>query len=778
MSAARRWRVNHWSPWGADASGIANYARHLVPELDDHVDVTIVHPSEVDSFYRTLRPDEVDAPTLDDADLNIFHVGNHLSFHHWMLAPLMRFGGVVVLHDWSLFDLIRPLFYRSVALWQREMRFNHEHDIDLAQLRNEPGFLMAHPMNRRVLEAADVVVAHTPWTVEMALAAHPHLDVRYVPLAGPSLEVAPVPANGAITVLGGVGRHKQIDVAVRAFARVAPQHPDSVLRIVGRGDDRAEIARLRELSSELRVDRRVEWHLDVDRARYLELIEASLLVVTLRGDTAGEMSGVMVEAWGAGRVAVTSDQPQFRSFDERICRRIPIEADAATDALAAILAGALANPAKFDEDGQLARASSATFAEVAVKYGAIVDELASRPGRDVTHGLNIFGSWGTPSGLVEGARRLVGALLDAHVPLSLPWSFRLPSYENSLVPARFARVPHERTFAANLWTANINEFHVIDQAMLGTPESPRWNIATWIYEFSEIPEVLIERFALVNEIWAGSDFSADVFRRHFDGTIMTLPYVVEPRPATMEPAAARARFGLREESTVVLFTFDFGSGWARKNPLAVVAAFRDAVALSGEDAQLVIKVSGLTAEHGRILTDALAGLDATLLNEHLSDAELGDLFHSCDVYCSLHRAEGFGLGLAEAMSIGKCAVATAYSGNLDFMNETNSLLVPWAKSHMTHADAAANPGLSRIAKVGAAWAEPDHDAAVAALVRSFEPELRRELGERARADIARRHSAPAVARVVAARIDELGESLRGRRTAWPSRSGLGVPAHL
>ena len=90
MSSSPRRRVNHWSPWGSDESGIANYSSHLVPALNELLDVTIVHPSERDAKLRTRRPRDLVQPTLDDADVNIFHIGNHLSFHHWMIGPLLR----------------------------------------------------------------------------------------------------------------------------------------------------------------------------------------------------------------------------------------------------------------------------------------------------------------------------------------------------------------------------------------------------------------------------------------------------------------------------------------------------------------------------------------------------------------------------------------------------------------------------------------------------------------------------------------------------------------
>lgn len=770
MTAPSRRRVNHWSPWGADPSGITNYSTHLVPALNKHLDVTIIHPSEIDPTLRTRRPRDLVTPTLDDADVDIYHVGNFLTYHHWMIGPMMRRGGIAVLHEWSIYDIFRPMFYRSWHLWEREMRHNGETNMQLARYRSQPGFLMEHPMNRRVFDSADVVVVHTEWLAELARERYPDADVRYIPHAGHVWPAAPITADSHITVLGGVGRHKRVSSAVEAFASVAAKFPNAKLRIVGRGDDRAEIQRLRDLALELNIDSRIEWHLNVDREAYLRLLGESLLIVTLRSDTAGEMSGVLIEAWGAGRVAVTSDQPQFQKFDERYCRRVAL-GDEGTNELAAIMAEALSDPQKFARDGEAALElirGEFSFETVAAQYADLVDLVARKRNRRATRGVNIYGSWGTPSGVAEGARRHARALLHSDFPVTLPYGFRLPSYDVHVVPRDFSGGQKHPEFAVNLLMANINEFHEIPLSALGSKNAPHWNIGTWVYEFSEIPLILLPRFKLVNEIWSLSNFSTATFRRYFDGPINRLPHIVDPRPQHHDVDTVRRHYGLRTDATVVMFSFDFSSGWARKNPLAVIAAFRDAARAEPDaNAQLVMKVSGLSGQYRAQLESELATLDGVLIDAHLSEFELGDLFHAIDVYCSLHRAEGFGLGMAEAMALGKMVIGTNYSGNLDFMNDSNSRLVACTQRAMTDEDAAANPGLHRIAIVGSSWAQPDHDDAVLALRESFDPALRQRLGAQGASDIARSYSTRAATAMMRRRLEELSLTLESQRTTWP-----------
>ena len=97
--------------------------------------------------------------------------------------------------------------------------------------------------------------------------------------------------------------------------------------------------------------------------------------------------------------------------------------------------------------------------------------------------------------------------------------------------------------------------------------------------------------------------------------------------------------------------------------------------------------------------------DVLVIDGHLPRAELGSLMAAADCYVSLHRSEGFGLTMAESMALGKPVIATAYSGNLDFMNDENSFLVPFSWATVP-------PGAGPY-PVGARWADPDLDAAAA-----------------------------------------------------------------
>jgi glycosyltransferase involved in cell wall biosynthesis len=758
-------RINYWSPWSPDVSGIATYSSLLLPALNQRADVRLIHPDAetvaVSNAVNVRSPSEVNAGTLDGDAVDVFHFGNHVTFHHWMLAPLIRRGGIVVLHEWSLFDFMYPLLSRSKELWQRELRYNHVDVDNLHRRRQDPGFLLQFPMNRRVIESASVIVVHTEWLREKVLQHFSHKDVRVVPLAGVPLPSTPFSEDSPIVVLGGIGRHKQVSTVIAAFSQVARQIPNARLLIVGRADDPAEIRMLKKVVRRERLSKRVAWALNVNREKYLAHLASARCVVSLRPETAGEMSNVLVEAWGAGKVAITSDQPQFRTFDERYCRRVSLGDEAERDLTKELLA-TYTDPEPVRTGGQLARHlidNEYSLPVVSEQYLNIVREVRTSRGVDVTSGVNVYGSWGSSTGLAEKSRRLVEGLLEVDVPLSLPTDFRLANNDPSLVPTSFLTVEHRPRYAINVFTANVNEFHLIGADITGSNRAPRWNIGLWIYEFPRLGALMAKRTSRVQEIWAGSHFAEATFRASFDGPIMVMPDIVTRRSATQSKDQTKQQFNLDPTSTIFFYSFDFASGWSRKNPLAVIAAYREAFGNANVENQLVLKVSQLPSDYRDILVNELRGLNARLIDEHISQESFGNLLNAIDVFVSLHRSEGFGLGMAESMALGKTVIGTRYSGNLDFMNDDNSLLVDYELVPLRANDAKANPGLERIVDLGSPWAEPNVDSAVRALRTAADKDIRNTLGPRAEKTISEHFSSSVVSAKAKLRLRELALDL-------------------
>ena len=228
-----------------------------------------------------------------------------------------------------------------------------------------------------------------------------------------------------------------------------------------------------------------------------------------------------------------------------------------------------------------------------------------------------------------------------------------------------------------------------------------------------------------------SDFNVSYFRRELKGTkVCKILYPlrrirVEPRPA----AEIRRRFGLAADDFVVFFNFDFGS-FRRKNPHAAIRAFARAFA-DVPDARLVFKTMGARTHAAEVAElRALAAAEGVadrfnLITDYLPHEELYGLTNACDVYLSLHRGEGFGIGMAEAMLFGKPVVATDWSASTEFVREGVACPVPFRLVPVRADEYFVSMG---------EWAEADVDSAAQTLRRLHDdPVGRKALGERARA---------------------------------------------
>jgi glycosyltransferase involved in cell wall biosynthesis len=233
-----------------------------------------------------------------------------------------------------------------------------------------------------------------------------------------------------------------------------------------------------------------------------------------------------------------------------------------------------------------------------------------------------------------------------------------------------------------------------------------------------------------------------------------------------EAISDRARFGLAEDAYVFLFNFDFYSTIHRKNPGAVIEAFRRAFH-PREKAILVLKSINHAADRParETLARASAGLNVVFLDDHVPRAEVNALFASADCYVSLHRSEGLGLGMAQAMYLGKPVIGTGYSGNLEFMNSENSLLVNYT---MTELQEDSGPY-----ERGTHWADPDVEHAATLMRFLFENREKGEaIGLRAAAAVRATLDPARTSAEIARRVQELSQG--GRQS--PRNVALGFPA--
>jgi glycosyltransferase involved in cell wall biosynthesis len=201
--------------------------------------------------------------------------------------------------------------------------------------------------------------------------------------------------------------------------------------------------------------------------------------------------------------------------------------------------------------------------------------------------------------------------------------------------------------------------------------------------------------------------------------------------------------------------FDLHSQLHRKNPEAVFRAFREEFH-EDEQATLLIKTTGGDIHSADLaqLRETIRGRNVIALDQLMTRSQAYGLIAVCDCFVSLHRSEGFGLGLAEAMLMAKPVIATGYSGNLDFMNRENSLLVDYELVEIIED----RPIYTR----GNFWAEPSVKQAARYMRDVYEhPEAGRARAERAQPEIKRLLSLDSAGQRMRVRLDQIAAGARG-----------------
>ncbi len=275
-----------------------------------------------------------------------------------------------------------------------------------------------------------------------------------------------------------------------------------------------------------------------------------------------------------------------------------------------------------------------------------------------------------------------------------------------------------------------------------------YRIAVPFWELSTLPEASAPAFDLVDEVWAPSHFVQSTLVRRLSKPVLHMPLGL-----TFEtPAAApRAAFGLPQDRFLFFFAFDLLSYIERKNPRALVAAFRAAFPRRGHACLVLKALNGGRASKqlDPFAAEIADDPDIILLDRSLSRDDTLRLIGCCDAVVSLHRSEGLGLLVAEAMVLGKPVVATDYSGTTEFVSPRTGYPVDFRLI-------AVNDGEYPFA-AGQVWADPDVRHAAWLMSRVVDhPQEARERAEQAKSHMHRRFGAAHVAGLQRQRLRELG----------------------
>jgi glycosyltransferase involved in cell wall biosynthesis/SAM-dependent methyltransferase len=383
---------------------------------------------------------------------------------------------------------------------------------------------------------------------------------------------------------------------------------------------------------------------------------------------------------------------------------------------------------------------------------------SSHSGLSPTEGVNVCGYLTNETGIGAVARGFVGALRAAGVPMGLTDVANLSP--NRSLDTTLKDIDQTAPYTINLVCVNADQHFVLKSELGQEFFDGHFNIGVWFWELPSFPEEWLNRFEDYDEIWAPSSFIANTL-----AAVSPIPVVRVPPVLAADHLGSREegrrRLGAESQTFVFLFIFDFASYVERKNPLGLIRAFKQAFAPQ-DDVRLVIKCVNEDKDPSAFasMTTLVGSHPISIYNGYWSTQEMRDLMAACDAYASVHRAEGLGLPIADAMALGKPVVATGWSGNTDFMTVSNSFQVPFELVQIRQ-----DVGPYR---AGSVWAEPSIDEA-ARLIREvwLDRDGAAARGQQAKQDLERQFSQRVVGEVVQRRLARASAARRARVAKSP-----------
>ena len=288
-------------------------------------------------------------------------------------------------------------------------------------------------------------------------------------------------------------------------------------------------------------------------------------------------------------------------------------------------------------------------------------------------GINLIGMFAQDSGLGQSCRLVAKEVLKTDVPINMINHFNYPSLKQT-------NHDFDGKYSSDL-SNGINVFHINMQELfmtyfqLGKEKwDKHYNIAFWLWEMQEFPEEWIPMINQLDEIWTPAEFVSNAVRKVTNKPVHTIPYAVE---APYDERYNREYFNLPEDKFLFLMLFDSNSITERKNPMGVIKAFKKAFSSGNDSVGLIVKIGNAREHEIEEVKKALEGYNVYFVEGMLEKVVVNSLIHCADVYVSLHRAEGFGLVLAESMLLKTATIATNYSANTEFQDKDTSCLVDY-----------------------------------------------------------------------------------------------------
>lgn len=324
-------------------------------------------------------------------------------------------------------------------------------------------------------------------------------------------------------------------------------------------------------------------------------------------------------------------------------------------------------------------------------------------------GINLIGNIEAASGLGQSCRLIARILDETQIPFEI-YKYTELGEQKAVDTTWSDKITNRLPYDINLIHINPHELGIAYLQMDSEVWNYRYNIGFWLWELEEFPEEWIPCFKCVDEIWTPSEFVCNAIRKKTDLPVKCMPYHVDVK---INKEWTRNDFHLPEDRFLFLMMYDHRSCMERKNPTAVLNAFKKAFSKDDQNVGLVIKVSNSCEEDEKVINNILDGYtNVFYIKETLTRDAVNSLIKCADVFVSLHRAEGFGLVMAEAMLLGTPTIATNWSANTEFMNNEVACMVDYK---LIELEKDVFPF-----KKGSRWADPDVEQATRYMKKLYE----------------------------------------------------------
>ena len=363
-------------------------------------------------------------------------------------------------------------------------------------------------------------------------------------------------------------------------------------------------------------------------------------------------------------------------------------------------------------------------------------------------GINFIGFFRGNLGLGEGVRALATAAERGHIP-HVNLDAQILSVSRQKNTDFIDRLSDCCTYAVNVIHVNPSECSLLRRKLGRKMFNGHYNIGFWLWELETLPSTWENELQYCDELWAPSEFICKMMRKATNKPVNLIPYGIELETSNL---FGREYFNLKENDFICLCMFDISSYAERKNPYAAIDAFRQAFSEKMDTVKMVIKINSPNSHIVNALREYTNYSDNYIfMTQYMERHELDSLIHCADVFISLHRSEGFGMVIAEAMYLGTVPVVTNWSANTEFAKPDNSCTVDYRMIPVEDNYLFPNSPDN--------WADPDISQAAKYLEQLYsEPIYRVQLAQNGAQFIRTNYSMEKCAENMRCRLDEILDS--------------------